>query len=322
MICKSENDGCVHIRHAADEKEEDVLRAIAKASFALACPFLLVYSNVKDCQGPCDGLSDKEFDSFVFPNDNHEIPGSSIVVFMDIIRAHRCKTIIHKVEDRHFILDKSFFERDRGAFDIVVELANLMLSTGEDWPDFPNADFSLRGKNLDIQAHYLGFSRKEEESDFEFRKRLFLEITLHFGNIRGTEFLFGSDDFRNAAYLVAKIFIHTSENKNLSFFKAQNFMVSVLLASRKKSRELMLEALDLLPGDPIALAKEYFKEEGCEGFVVGEDSSGTDKPDWEKLFPGLKDFGGSFSMDMDIPASRKKSDEDPSHSGGGFQPNS
>jgi hypothetical protein len=254
MICKTENDGYIHIYLGEDETEETVIRALVKASFNLGCPVLSIYPNIKDNQSCCPGLTDNDADSYIFLGE-HSLQDCSLVVNMDVVDGHICKMTLFKVSDRHFKLDKFFFEKHRGRFDHVVRLAELMLATGTDFPDFPDADFSLRGEDLNVQADYYGFSRKEDETDWEFRKRIFVEMSLVSNDTRGVQFLYGTTDRVRLHHMLIAVF--ATDSDILTKMRATMFSACILDAIMEQSREKILSALSLLPGDPIELARNF-----------------------------------------------------------------
>ncbi|MDP3057796.1 MAG: hypothetical protein Q8N37_04780 [bacterium] len=135
-------NGTTHIYVGNDETELDVARAILKASFATArslaegviiepnytTPGIVLGTILYDKN---DSISNKDVDSLIQF-------GVSLLPFkkannvqrfgLDSYQGRRCKTDIEKVNKKHFTPDNYIFERDRGAPDKMLDMANEILA--------------------------------------------------------------------------------------------------------------------------------------------------------------------------------------------------
>ena len=97
-------NGITHIYVEDGETEQQVLRAIAKASFKSALPagpFAQKQYNSKDV------MDDEMVDNYI------NLQGDEVLL-LDFVKGRRCKTSLMRVEKGHFTLNDTMFEQDRG----------------------------------------------------------------------------------------------------------------------------------------------------------------------------------------------------------------
>lgn len=187
--------GITHIYVEKGETEQLVLRAIVKASFELARPAGMGWMHFNSDQQ----MTDKEVDQFITLTPRYA--GDKSVVEMDYVQGRQCKTYINKVEEGHFTLANLSYERDRGAPDPMLDRAkeiigtvigNVFVQAENDVIDteFPSTTHTYKGENLTMRLKEYGFTRREGESDWNFRKRIFPEMFNKDSN-RAMEFLIG-----------------------------------------------------------------------------------------------------------------------------------
>jgi len=110
-----------HIYVEKDETEQEVLRAIVKASFELARLDLHFNDNQE--------MNNKIADLFIIlPSDHRDYEGT--VVKMDYVQGRQCKTYIEFVKECHFILWDFAYKRDpKPMLDRAKEILTGLAST-------------------------------------------------------------------------------------------------------------------------------------------------------------------------------------------------
>lgn len=171
-------NGTTHIYVEKGETDQEVLRAIVKASFELARPAGLGWIHFNDEQGMTDEMADEFVDL-----------SRDVVVSMDYVQGRQCKTVIFKEKKDHFTLNNNCFERDRGLPDTMLDRAKALL-TGEETAA-PTSENMYKGENLTLRLKEYGYSRNQGESDWDFRKRVFPDLYQQDPD-RALEFLMGS----------------------------------------------------------------------------------------------------------------------------------
>lgn len=162
-------NGETHIYVENGEQEEDVLRAIVKASFQLARPAGLSRMNFAKEQE----MTDADADRFIFK----PFASNATVVKMDYVGGRQCKTYLSKVEDGHFTLFNYFYERDRGLPDQMLELAKKILDGKKEKASASSSEM-YKGESLTLLLKSRGYNRLPGESDWEFRQRTFPDFYL------------------------------------------------------------------------------------------------------------------------------------------------
>lgn len=178
--------GVTHIYVEESETEQQVLRVIVKASFELARPAGLGWMNFNDSEE----MTEEDADNFV------SLPPSSgnTVVDMDYIQGRQCKTTLRKKSDGHFILNNGRYERDRGVPEPMLDRAKEILA-GKETVGLPPSGLAstshmYKGESLTLRLKEYGYSRREGESDWDFRKRIFPDLYQRDPD-RAMEFLIG-----------------------------------------------------------------------------------------------------------------------------------
>jgi hypothetical protein len=158
-------EGTTHIWCDEGESERDVLRAIANATFetAAAVGMGLMHYNP-------DTVLPEEYLERVVNLDGDR------VLSMEYVEGRQVKTSIDRVEPGHFTLQNYSFERDRGAPDTMLNRAIEILG-GAEATGHQSTMQMFEGENLDqrAKARY-GIERNAGETDWEFRKRIFLDF--------------------------------------------------------------------------------------------------------------------------------------------------
>jgi len=173
-------NGISHI-FVSQKKEQEVLRAIAKASFALAQPVGMGLTHFRGNHI----LTNEEADSFI----SESFDGQQIIVLeMDYVKGRQCKTYIRKIEDGHFVLLNNVYERDRGLPESMLKKAKEILE-GVEKPI--SRDEMYKGKSLTLCLKEYGYNRFPAESDWKFRQRIFPDFYLKVPE-RALEFLIGA----------------------------------------------------------------------------------------------------------------------------------
>ncbi len=158
-------EGTTHIWCDEGESERDVLRAIANATFetAAAVGMGLVHYN------PDTVLPEEFLDNVVNLNSNR-------VLNMEYVEGRQVKTFIDRVEPGHFTLENYSFERDRGAPDTMLNRAAEILG-GATTTGHQSTMHMFEGENLDRRVlERYRTERQPGESDWEFRKRVFMDF--------------------------------------------------------------------------------------------------------------------------------------------------
>ncbi len=112
-----EFEGITHVYVGKDETEQEVLRAIVKASFELARPA---------SPGDNQEMTDKVANSFINLSYDHRDSGY-IVVEMDYAQGRQCETYIEKISQGHFILWDHVYTKNRGTPEPMFDRANNIL---------------------------------------------------------------------------------------------------------------------------------------------------------------------------------------------------
>lgn len=187
--------GITHIYVEKGETEQLILRAVVKASFELARPAGMGWMHFNDKQQ----MTDEEVDQSITLTPRYA--GDKSVVEMDYVQGRQCKTYINKVEEGHFTLGNSSYERDRGVPDPMLDRAkeiigtvigNVFVQAENDVVDmeFPSTIHTYKGENLTMRLKEYGFTRQNGENDWNFRKRIFPDMFNKDAD-RAMEFLMG-----------------------------------------------------------------------------------------------------------------------------------
>ena len=169
MHFNKESDG-THIYCDEDESEQDVLRAIAIASFSSAASggMGLLHFN-KGTQ-----MTPEQADRFI-GNDSH------YVLYMEYVEGRGVQTRLTRIEPGHFLSVDHLYERDRGPINKMLEAAQALLS-GQEPAEINSTMYLYEGEALDLRApEYFyegddGAKRRDGETDWEYRKRIFVEF--------------------------------------------------------------------------------------------------------------------------------------------------
>ena len=171
-----------HIYLEEGETEQQVLRAIVKASFELARPAGLGWMNFKEDTMMSDVMADR---CISLP------PGfGDLVIDMDYIQGRQCKTFVKKVAEGHYRLLNRSYECDRGAAEPMLDRAKEILK-GAEPAKITSTAYMYQGASLDARLKEYGFTRNNGESDWEFRKRVFPDL-YEMDKDRALEFLMGA----------------------------------------------------------------------------------------------------------------------------------
>lgn len=198
-------NGTTHIYVENDETEQQVLRAIIKASFELARPAGMGWLHFNDSQQMTDEIADQ----CIMFKPRYE--GDKTVIDMDYVQGRQCKTYVSKIEQGHFILANHSYERDRGVPDPMLDRAKEIIA-GKQSAGLASTSQMYRGESLTLRLKEYGFIRQNGESDWNFRKRVFPDMFKMNGD-RAMEFLLGGsaadwDEMDKMLYLII-----VSENK-------------------------------------------------------------------------------------------------------------
>lgn len=160
------NNGGIFIFCENEETEQDVLRAIVKASFETAISFrmgLLHYN-------PDTILTDNDADGWIDLTQAH-------VLNLDYIEGRQVKTRIDRNEEGQLVLYEELYRMGRGATpDVMLTRAQELLAGAEPKGHCDSYSFLFQGENLDLFLVEMGMKRKTGESDWDFRKRIFPDM--------------------------------------------------------------------------------------------------------------------------------------------------
>lgn len=194
-------EGTTHIYLDEGETEQQVLRAIVKASFELARPAGLGWMHFNDSQQMADEIADQlitlegETAFKQFTKDGlvpvPESGRTSTVVAMDYVQGRQCKTYIRREGNGHFTLGNRAYECDRGTPEPMLDKAKEILA-GKQSEGLASTAHMYKGESLNLRLQEYGFARKNGESDWDFRKRIFPDLFQKVPDGRALEFLFGS----------------------------------------------------------------------------------------------------------------------------------
>jgi len=198
-------NGTTHIYVENEETEQQVLRAIVKASFELACPAGLGWMYFNDSQQMTDEIADQCITLEPRYEDDKN------VVDMDYVQGRQCKTYVSRVEQGHFTLADHSYECDRGVPDPMLDRAKEIIA-GKQSTGLASTSHMYKGESLTLRLKGYGFIRQNGESDWNFRKRVFPDLFKMDGD-RAMEFLQGGsaaewDEIDKMLYLIL-----VSENK-------------------------------------------------------------------------------------------------------------
>ncbi len=168
MHFKKEDDG-THVYCDEGESEQEVLRAIAIASFSSAPSggMGLLHFN-KDTQ-----MTPEQADHFI-GNDSH------YVLYMEYVEGRGVQTRLTRIEPGHFLSVDHLYERDRGPISKMLEQAQALID-GVVPNDLNSTMYLYEGEALDRRApEYFyqaddAYKRKPGESDWDYRKRIFVD---------------------------------------------------------------------------------------------------------------------------------------------------
>lgn len=157
-------DRTTHIYVEGGETEQQVLRSIVKASFELARPAGLGWLHFRDNQP----MTDEDADHCINLPPDH----GGMVIEMDYVQGRQCKTYIQKIDEGHFTLFNNSYERDRGTPEPMLDRANEIIS-GKDNIGVASTNYMYKGESLTLRLKEYGYTRKDGESDWDFRRRIF-----------------------------------------------------------------------------------------------------------------------------------------------------
>lgn len=177
-------NGTAHIFVENGETEQQVLRAIVKASFELARPAGMSWLHFNDSQQMTDEIADQ----CITLEPRYE--DDNTVIDMDYVQGRQCKTYISRVEPGHFTLGNNSYERDRGVPDPMLDRAKEIIS-GKQSAGLASTSHMYKGESLTLRFKKYGFTRQNGESDWNFRKRVFPDLFKMDGD-RAMEFLQGA----------------------------------------------------------------------------------------------------------------------------------
>lgn len=205
----------------SQKNEQEVLRAIAKASFALAQPVGMGFIHFNENHV----LTNEEADSFI----SESFDGQKIIVLeMDYVKGRQCKTYVRKIEDGHFVLLNNVYERDRGLPETMLQKAKEILE-GIEKPI--SRDEMYKGESLTLCLKEYGYTRLPGESDWKFRQRIFPDFFLKVPE-RALEFLLGasaSDWNEIDTALSLSLMISGSKDKGALIHFAEGFAKDPML---------------------------------------------------------------------------------------------
>lgn len=165
MFFQKESNG-THVFCELDESEQEVLRAIVIASF---CSAPVIGMGILQYNGQ-PHMTNSQADQFIHLDNDHSL------ICMDYVNGQQVKTYFTRIETGHFLARDYIFERDRGPIQYMLKVAQKLLAGQED--NLYSTEYLYRGEALDIRAlTWFGQEciRHEDESDWEFRKRIFTD---------------------------------------------------------------------------------------------------------------------------------------------------
>lgn len=188
-----------HIFVESGETEQQVLRAIVKASFELARPAGMGWLHFNNNQQMTDEIADH----CITLEPRYEY--DKTVICMDYVQGRQCKTYVSRVKQGHFTLANHSYERDRGVVDPMLDRAKEIL-TGKQSTGLASTSHMYRGESLTLRLKEYGFTRQNGESDWNFRKRVFPDLFKKDSD-RAMEFLQGGsaaewDEMDKILYLI------------------------------------------------------------------------------------------------------------------------
>lgn len=224
-------DGFTHIYVDEDETEEQVLVAIARASFDLARPAGRSWSYFD----LAEHLLHDGAQMFVYLPPRY----GKVALSMDYVNGRQCKTVFFKEGTGHFSLNNRNFEPFRGSPDAMLELAKGFLAGAELLAPIP-AHYLYKGENLTKRLAAYGFKRNTGENDWEFRKRVF-PVFFFIDSGRAIEYLMGSsvadlDDEDTPQFMAFRMLaLNHPTHEQLAEF-ANGFLSDPLVAREKRKR--------------------------------------------------------------------------------------
>lgn len=170
-----------HIYTEKGEAEQELLRALVKASFELARPAGSGWTHFQEDAV----MPDEDADQFI------SLPPrwKDTVVKMDCVQGRQCTTSVSKVTEGHFKLDGWLYEQDRGTPEALFKRVTEILA-GKPSQGLVSTSYMYRGDSLTLRLKEEGFTRNPGESDWDFRKRIFPDFSL-MDEDRAIEFLMG-----------------------------------------------------------------------------------------------------------------------------------
>ena len=198
-------NGTTHIYNESSETEQQVLRAIVKASFELARPAGMGWLHFNDSQQMTDEIADQ----CIILEPRYK--GDKTVVGMDYAQGRQCKTYINRVEQGHFTLENRSYECDRGTPEPMLDRAKDIVA-GKESTGLASTSCVYKGESLTLRLKEYRFTRQNGENDWDFRKRVFPDL-FKMSRVRSMEFLLGGsavewDEMDKMLYLAI-----VSENK-------------------------------------------------------------------------------------------------------------
>ena len=226
-------NGTTHIYTENDETEQQVLRAIVKASFELARPDGMGWMHFKDSQQMTDEIADQ----YITPEPRYVDDTS--VINMDYVQGRQCKTYVSRVEQGHFTLANQSYERDRGVPDPMLDRAKEFIA-GKQSVGPASTNHMYRGESLTLRLKEYGFTRQNGESDWNFRQRVFPDLFKMDGD-RAMEFLQGGsaaewDEMDKMLYLLLINDRNGKPDRNALVKFAKDFAADPLEMRQKRLR--------------------------------------------------------------------------------------
>lgn len=222
-------NGTTHIYVEKGETEQQVLRAIVKASFELARSAGMGWMHFNDSQK----MTDEIVDQCITLKPRYE--SDKTVISMDYMQGRQCKTYVSRVEDGHFTLGNNSYERDRGVPDPMLDRAKEII-VGKQNTGLTSTSHMYKGESLTLRLKEYGFTRQNGESDWNFRKRVFPELFKKDSD-RAMEFLQGGsaaewDEMDKMLYII----LNAGDSDRNALMKFANGFAGDPLEMREKRK--------------------------------------------------------------------------------------
>ena len=212
------------IKLGEEENQRDVLRAIAVASFELARPAGM--GRLRFDGGST--LRPEEADRYIRQEEK------GLALSMDYVEGRQVKTYVRTENDGNLAFDTLLFERDRGNPEPVFERAKEILQSEHPSSALPTELTTtmdqFKGDSLTLRLKELDYPRVPEESDEQFRRRVFPT-------------LFRKDAILAGEYAFGKHEPEWNDSERLIF--------TMLLMQRPTDQSLQKFAADLIKEDRV-----------------------------------------------------------------------